>query len=372
MYFTTDTKTLCTLLEKAMPFVGNSPVVPIISNLYVSLTGNLLSVTATDMESTITAREAIAGGADGTLAVPAKILSDIVHALPVATPITVSCDMATRTITLTCANGSYKITGEDPGDFPQPEQFSGSETIELPGEVLDQVLQKVAFAAGTDQLRPAMTGILFDFTKDGAFFVATDAHKLALLQSDSDALPYATRFIVPQKSLRGIAKAMHANADLPVKIEYNSVNAVFCIAAGTELHCRLLEGKYPDYKVVIPTANPIKVSVGKAELLKAVKRIKLFADKATATVCLSVTDNLLTLSAKNEDFGNEARETVPCTLDGEAIEICFNAQFLTESLQAICDEVVVLHLSAPHRPVLIYPEGGTEHFVLLMTIMKPN
>ena len=371
MYFTTDTKTLSTVLDKAMPFVGKNSVLPIIGNLLFSLNGNLLSVTATDMEATLIVQEAVEGGTDGVITIPAKLLNDIVRALPAAAPITFSIDAETCIIDITCANGSYKITGESASDFPQVSGLLVFDALSLRAEVLELVIQRVAFAAGTDMLRPAMTGVLFDFTADGITFVATDAHKLALLKAEAEDLPKDTRFVVPAKVASGILKAIHANADLPVNIKYAKDNAVFSLA-GAQLYCRLLEGRFPDYRAVIPKDNPIKVSVGKAELLKAVKRIKLFADKATATICFEVTNNLLTLSAKNEDYGNEAHETVPCSVEGEPIDICFNAQYLSECLQAIDDQVVVMHMSQPNRPILIYPEGNSEHFVLLMPIMKPN
>jgi DNA polymerase-3 subunit beta len=223
------------------------------------------------------------------------------------------------------------------------------------------------FAVSNDDLRPAMTGVFFELDKKGATFVATDAHRLVRYKITSTSCPKSDSFIVPKKPLNLLKGALPANDDT-LTVSYNS-NHLFISHGTTELVCRLIDARFPDYKVVIPAENPYTMLVNRNDFQAALRRVSVFSNKSTNQVVLSISGNELRLTAQDVDFSFEGNERMSCSYEGEDMQIAFNARFLVEMLSAIDTEEVRLELSTPTKAGLVKPSEQAEGEDLLMLAM---
>mgnify|MGYP001167408105 CR=1 FL=1 len=365
MLFTISTNALQKQLQLVNGAVGAGAVLPILSDFLFELNGTTLSIVASDMETTMNTEVDVMGTEDGVVAIPAKMLSDVIKNLP-EQPLTFAIDDTTHAITIRSQNGEYKIAGENPVEFPEMTTLSGAHTLTLNSDVLIAAATKVLFAAGTDQLRPAMTGIYCKFGEEGAIFVATDAHKLVKYEHTAQKYNETVSFILPRKALTLLKNALPANTI--VHLTYNQSNALFIFDA-IKLNCLLVEGRYPDYNVVIPRENNNILTINRTELLNGIKRAIIFSNKSTFEVVFSITENDLRLNTQDLDFSTEAHETITCDYQGDNMEIAFNARFMIEMLSALETEDVRIELSEPHRAGLVLPATQEDDEHLLMLIM---
>ncbi|HRQ51816.1 MAG TPA: DNA polymerase III subunit beta, partial [Agriterribacter sp.] len=216
-------------------------------------------------------------------------------------------------------------------------------------------------------LRPAMTGVFFELDPKGITFVATDAHRLVRYRKTDVNCPQKDSFIVPKKPLNLLKTALPDNED-ELKVSYNA-NHLFIDHGTTELVCRLIDARFPDYKVVIPTENPYKMTVSRTDFQNALRRVNVFSNKSTNQVALSITGAELQLVAQDIDFSFEGNERMSCRYEGEDMQIAFNAKFLIELLNATDSAEVVMQLSTPAKAGIITPVDKEENEELLMLAM---
>jgi DNA polymerase-3 subunit beta len=212
-----------------------------------------------------------------------------------------------------------------------------------------------------------MTGVFFELSDKGITCVATDAHRLVRFTRLDVSCPKTDTFIVPKKPLNLLKGALPSNDDA-LEISYNK-NHLFVKHGGTELVCRLIDARFPDYKVVIPTDNPYKLTVNKNDFQNALRRVSVFSNKSTNQVALTITGSELQLAAQDVDFSFEGNERMTCQYDGDDLQIAFNAKFLIEMLNATDSEEIIIELSTPTKAGIIKPSEKTEDEVLLMLVM---
>jgi DNA polymerase-3 subunit beta len=212
-----------------------------------------------------------------------------------------------------------------------------------------------------------MTGVFFELSEKGITCVATDAHRLVRFTRNDIKCPKKDTFIVPKKPLTLLKGALPSNDD-ELTISYNS-NHLFVKHGGTELVCRLIDARFPDYKVVIPTDNPYKLKVNKNDFQNSLRRVSVFSNKSTNQVALTITGSELQLEAQDIDFSFEGNERMACQYDGEDLQIAFNAKFLIEMLSAADTEEVTIELSTPTKAGIIKPSEAVEGEELLMLVM---
>ncbi len=212
-----------------------------------------------------------------------------------------------------------------------------------------------------------MTGVYFELDSKGMTCVATDAHRLVRFKRTDVSCPKTDTFIVPKKPLNLLKSALPQNDD-ELQISYNS-NHLFVKHNATELVCRLIDARFPDYKVVIPTDNPYKLTVNKNDFQNALRRVSVFSNKSTNQVALNISGSELQLAAQDVDFSFEGNERMACQYDGEDLQIAFNAKFLIEMLNAADTDEVVIELSTPTKAGIIKPTEVDENEELLMLVM---
>jgi len=370
MKFIVSSTALLKQLQLLQGVLASSNTLPILDNFLFDIDGKNLTITASDLETTITASLAVEAKDKGTVAIPARLLLDTLKAFP-EQPLTFGVDPKHFGVEINSDQGKYKMTGFNGAEFPRSPQLEDATTMSLPAGTLATAINKTIFATGNDDLRPVMSGIFFELTEEDVRFVATDAHKLVRYKRTDLKAPKAAAFIVPKKPLN-LLKNTLANTNAEVTIEFNENNAAFRFD-NTLLVCRLIDGKYPNYEAVIPKTNPNKLTIDRASFLSSIRRVAIFANKTTHQVRLHINGSQLTVSAEDLDFANEANEKLTCSYEGDEIMIGFNSRFLMDMLNNISAEHVVLEMSAPNRAGILLPgepgEPGEDVLMLVMPVM---
>ncbi len=366
MKFIVSSSALLKQLSAINGVITTSPVVPILENFLFDIKDGVLTVTASDLETSMMTTIPVEAKEDGRIAVPARILLDTLKNLP-EQPVTFTLDEETYTIEISSDNGRYKLSGENATDFPRVPQVSGGTNINIPSSSLTRAITKTIFAVSNDELRPAMTGIFVQLNENGTTFVATDGHRLLRyrmpeLKADGNSLS----FIIPRKAFNLLKAALPS--DVETLIEVNASNAYFTFG-NLQMVCRLIDERFPDYENVIPVNNPNKLTIDRLDLLGSVRRISIYSNKTTHQVRLKLVGSELLISAEDLDFSNEASERLSCQYEGEDMEIGFNAKFLLEMLNNLDSTEVSMELSTPNRAGLLMPAENDAEEDILMLVM---
>ncbi|MDX5346352.1 MAG: DNA polymerase III subunit beta [Hymenobacteraceae bacterium] len=367
MKFIVSSSALLKQLSSINGVVSNNPLVPILENFLFEINDSNLTITASDLETSMVTELHVEARENGRIAVPAKILLDTLKNLP-DQPVTFTIDEETYTIEISSSNGRYKLSGENATDFPKIPVVKGTSSIEIPSNILARAINKTIFAVSNDELRPAMTGIFVQLNDDNITFVATDGHRLLRYRrTDVSAPGNAASIIIPRKAFNLLKSTLPAE-HTSVRVEFNSSNAFFSFD-NIRMVCRLIDERYPDYENVIPAQNPNKLLIDRYDLLSSVKRISIYSNKTTHQVRLKLAGSEMTVSAEDLDFSNEASERLTCQYEGEDMEIGFNAKFLIEMLNNMDSDEVSLELSTPNRAGLLMPAANEENESILMLVM---
>jgi DNA polymerase-3 subunit beta len=368
MKFIVSSSQLLKQLQQIAGVINANTVLPILEDFLFEVENSKLTVVATDLETVMRIRLDVEAKETGRVCIPAKILMDSLKNLP-DQPLTFTIDKNFG-IEITSDNGKYKVMGENPDNFPKEPVADDTTSFTMTSSALVTAINKTLFAVSNDDLRPAMTGVYFELSKDAVQFVATDAHRLVRYKRTDAQAPRQDSFIVPKKPLNLLKSALPDNED-EITISYNS-NHLFVKHGTTQMSCRLIDARFPDYKVVIPTDNPYKLVVDKASFQSALRRVSVFSNKSTNQVALNISRSELQLAAQDIDFSFEGNERMKCQYDGEDLTIAFNARFLIEMLNAADNDEVRIELSTPTKAGILKPteqQDGEELLMLVMPLM---
>lgn len=369
MKFIVNSAYLLKQLSNINGVITTNPVVPILENFLFELDKGALTVTASDLQTSMITDLQVESKEKGNIAVPARILLDTLKNLP-EQPVTFSIDESTYSIEIISDNGRYKLSGENATDFPKVPNVSNDFSAEISTEVLARAVNNTIFATSNDELRPAMTGVYVNLGDNNTTFVATDGHRLVRYRRSDVKSDNGTSIIIPRKALN-LLKATLPSENTEVSLSFNVSNAFFKFG-NIRMICRLIDERFPDYENVIPSGNNIKMTIDRTDLLGALKRISIYANKTTHQVRLKITGSELQISAEDLDFSNEANERLSCEHEGEDIEIGFNAKFLIEMLSNINADQIRLNMSAPNKAGVIVPaekDKGEDILMLVMPVM---
>jgi DNA polymerase III subunit beta len=365
MKFIVSSSALLKQLQQISGVINANTVLPILEDFLFEIDKSKLTVTATDLETVMKIHLDIEAKDSGRVCIPAKILMDSLKNIP-EQPLTFNIDK-NYGVELTSDNGKYKVMGENPDNFPKEPAADDANSFTMSSTGLVTAINKTIFAVSSDDLRPAMTGVFFELDKSGISFVATDAHRLVKYTRSDVSCPQKDTFIVPRKPLNLLKSALPDNDD-ELTLSYNS-NHLFVKHGGTELVCRLIDARFPDYKVVIPQDNPYVMSVNRSDFQGALRRVSVFSNKSTNQVALSISGNELQLASQDVDFSFEGNERMTCTYDGEDLAIAFNAKFLIEMLNGADTADINMELSTATKAGIIKPTEQGENEDLLMLVM---
>jgi|UniRef100_UPI00404AF296 DNA polymerase III subunit beta len=347
--------------------INNSNTLPILDNFLFELNDSKLTVSASDLETTMSSTIDVESTSKGSIALPARLLLDTLKTFP-EQPLTFIVE-ENNTVEISSNYGKYALAYANGNEFPKAVTLENPSTTTITGDILATAISKTIFAAGNDDLRPVMSGVFFQFSTEGLTFVATDAHKLVKYTREDAKANQTAEFIMPKKPLN-LLKSILAGSDEGVVIEYNDSNAKFTFES-TELICRLIDGKYPNYEAVIPKENPNKLTIDRTQFLNSVRRVSIFSNKTTHQIRLKIAGAELNISAEDIDYSNKAEERLTCEYQGDDMQIGFNSRFLTEMLNNLNADDVQLEMSLPNRAGILTPIDGLDEGEKVTMLVMP-
>lgn len=372
MKFIVSSSYLLKQLQVLGGVINSSNTLPILDNFLFDLKQTKLTVSASDLETTMSSVLQVDSESEGVIAVPARLLLDTLKTFP-EQPLTFVVE-DNNTVEISSNHGKYALAYADGNEFPKAVELTNPSTSTLLGDVLATAISKTIFAAGNDDLRPVMSGVFFQFSPENLTFVSTDAHKLVKYSRTDITASEVAEFIMPKKPLN-LLKGILSGSESDVKIEYNESNAKFSFDE-TELICRLIDGKYPNYEAVIPKENPNVLSISRNQFLSSVRRVSIFSNKTTHQIRLKIAGAELNISAEDVDYSNKAEERLSCSYQGDDMQIGFNSRFLVEMLNNLSSDDVTLEMSLPNRAGILTPSDGLEEgehvTMLVMPVMLNN
>jgi len=375
MKFIVSSTDLLSHLQAISRVINSKNSLPILDNFLLQLEGNRLTMTASDIETTlITSMEVETAEGGGKVAVASRLLLDTLREFS-EQPLTFNINDSNLALVITSANGSYNFIGQNGDEYPRmPQLNDDARSLTMPVPTLSTGISKTLFCTADDELRPVMNGVFFDITPDNLTLVATDAHKLVRYKTTHTSVSVqgeeTASFILPKKPATMLKNILPKESG-EVEIHFDSKNAHFKLANYTMI-CRQVEGRFPNYNGVIPKTNPFKIIIDRATLLNALKRVSVFANQASNLVKLAFGGNQIHISAQDIDFSISAEETISCQFDGDPIKIGFKSSFLIEILGNINASDIVFELSDASRAGLILPfenEANEEILMLLMPML---
>ncbi len=372
MKFVVSSSELLYHLQAVSRVVSSKSTIPILENILFELESGKLTITASDLESTmVTSMNLDNTEGEGAIALPAKILLETLKKFP-EQPITIDIDLDSRAVNIVTDKGKFSVVGLSGDEFPEIPQIDAdkSSRLQLPASLVLSGINKTLFATADDELRPVMNGILIEMSPENLTFVASDSHKLVRYQRTDATTEFSSSFILPKKPA-SFLKNVLVKEDGDISIEFDDKNAFFQME-NHKLVCRLVEGNYPSYNAVIPQDNPNKIIINRQDVVNTLGRVSLFSNQASNLVKLSIDGDELMVSAQDIDFSISAYEKLSCQYDGESIEIGFKSAFLAEILDNISSEEVVMELADPARAGIFLPlekDGPEDELMLLMPMM---
>jgi len=371
MKFIVSSSQLLKQLQVLGGVINSNNTLPILDNFLFEVSENQLKVSASDLETTMSAVVTIESDSSGSIAISARLLLDTLKTFP-NQPLTFKTE-GDSIIEISSDQGKYDMAYFGGDEFPKSVSLpSPSKTI-IPSNILATAISKTIFAAGNDDLRPVMSGVFFQFSSQNLTFVATDAHKLVKYTRTDVTADKTAEFIMPKKPLNLLKGVLSGEED--VTIEYNDANAKFTFE-NFVLICRLIDGKYPNYEAVIPKENPNKLTVDRASFQNSVRRVSIFSSKTTHQIRLKMAGTELNISAEDIDFSNKADERLNCDYQGDDMQIGFNSRFLSEMLSNLSSNEVLIEMSLPNRAGILTPIDGTDEgeqiTMLVMPVMLNN
>ena len=365
MKFSVSSAELQRTLSKLGGVIPTRSTMPILENILFDLTGNQLTVTATDLAIALTVGLKVHGVEDGKIAVPAKRIMDTMRSLP-DTGASFTIDVGTNRIRIMTDNGEYMLTGENAKEYPQTPVMQGAEVVKFGTDLLKTLIHRTAFAVSGDELRPAMMGVLLQAKGNSLQAVSTDGHRLVrVTYSSTDVTGLQKDIIIPAKALHVLARSLEGAA---TELTVSATHARFAFN-GSTLVTRLIDETYPNYESVIPSENDKELTVSRDNLIASIRRVALYASATTHQVRLSAVGEKLEISAQDLDSGGEAKESIACGYKGEPLEIGFNSLYLTDILTHLEAEQVVFKFSAPTRAAIIAPAEPVKGEDVLMLVM---
>jgi len=348
---------LADVLTRAGRAVGARAALPILQGLLLEATGSALKVTGTDLEMTVKTRTEVEVMEEGRVVIPAKLAGNVVSKMPEGA------------VTVSSEEGEVVIEGRGPrfslrelpaDDFPQVADADLGDVTSVDGDEFAAAVAQVVVAASTDAARPILTGVLVEQEDDSVRLVATDSYRLAV--RDVPGVRIGGSGLVPARGLRDLARTV---GGAKVQVGIQEREAVFGSDRGA-MTLRLIEGKFPSYRQLIPESYPNVLRLAKDDLLEALGRAALVAEDHIP-VRLSMGEGGVELTVTRQDVGGET-EHVAGEFSGEDVMIAFNPRYLAEGVSAIENDHVELHVIDSHKPSVIRGVGEELFTYLLMPV----
>ena len=336
---------------------------PVLSGVRLDVRGDELTVTGTDLELTIRLTVPVAGQGDGAAVVPARLVADIVKALPGGA---VDVALGDDDVSISAGRSQFSVRPLSLADYPAQVE-TDAEPVTLASGQVAEALRQVVRAASGDDARAVLTGVLLASEEGGVKMVATDSYRLAVRDlPQTTMLDAGQKVLVPSRALNELQRILGSGDELVVRL--GAREAVF-EAGNTRLTTRLIEGEYPNYRNLLPSTYPNTLTVGREALLEALRRVKILAQDSTP-VRLGLGGDTLQLTAITQDVGNAAEE-VDASYEGTEMTVAFNPDYLSSGVEAVEGDEVTLSTLDPMKPAVLRGVGHDDYLYLLMPVRVP-
>ena len=334
----------------------------VLSGIRLEVAGDNLRVTGTDLDLTIEVAASATGDGDGVVVAPGRLITDIVRALE---PGAVVLEADDEDLRITSGRSQFSVHTHPAGEFPRLPQPSGA-SVTLPAEGLADALRQVTRAASGEDSRPILTGVLMAAEAGGLRLVATDSYRLAVRDLEGvGILGEGEKVLVPSRALNELQRLLGSSAT-EVSLRLGAHDATFSTGTVT-LVTRLIEGEFPNYRQLIPSAYPNRLVVGREALGDAVRRVKLLARDATTPVRLALRPDGVELTVITTDWGT-ATEDVDAKYEGAEMTVAFNPTYLVDGIEAMTSDEVTLDTLDPLKPATLRPVDAGDYLYLLMPV----
>ena len=347
--------------------VGARTTLPILSNVLLIAGDDKLELRATDLEVSVHASVPAKVEREGATSLPAKRLFGLVREIEAAE---IELEVNDKEhATVKAAGASYQLFGISADEYPQQAKFKESGSIKLPQEKFREMIRKTGYAVSTDESRHVLKGINMVSEPERLTLVATDGRRLALVEEELEKGAKA-EFIVPTKAVGELQRLLQGEGE--VEILVGETHAQISLPQETgepvQLHSKLVEGNFPNYKQVIPGESRQRVTVVKEELHHALRRADQITSDKSNSVKLSFKDNNLTITANTPEVGS-GHEKIAIKYSGEEIEVAFNPVYLMDALKVIDEDEVYLEITDSLSPGVLKSQSA---FLYVLMPMRTN
>jgi DNA polymerase III subunit beta len=328
-------------------------------------------LSATDVEISVQTSSPAEVEEEGRVVIPARIFNDIVRSLP-AGSFSLEHDDSAGTVRLAAGENEYRIRTYPADDFPQLPSFDAEVAFRMSGEVLVQTVEKVSRSYSRDETRPVLTGILISFEENRVRMVTTDSYRLSIKETELATTTFegSREAIIPARAMQEVSRIFSGSEEKEVEVSLSENQALFKVG-DVLFGTRLIDGNFPEYRRLLPTAFEREISVDREELMGTLRRVNLFAQRQTppVPVSLSFSEGAVEVIVRNGEVG-EAHERLPATSEDDFL-IAFNPSYLLDGVSAIDTDKVVFKLNEALKPGLIVPgEGEEPYFLYLIMPMR--
>lgn len=343
--------------------VPGKTTMPILSTVLVSAEQGDFSISATDLDISVTSRVNGTITKEGRIAAPARKIAEIVKSLAGGD---VLLEAEGERLTISCGKSRFVVNARSAEDFPKLPKQEGKTEFTIDPEIIGELAQKTVYAVSTDLTRPSLCGVLWEVDRKGISMISTDGHRLAKVDIAMDlGSVHKMDVIVPPKALATLRTYAEGEKEVRISIGENSITFDM---KETTIYSRLLEGPFPNYQRVIPTKNEKELILSRSALAEATKRVSILADVLTRQVVFSIGANKLTLNVSTQELG-EAHEEIEASFAGEPMDIGYNANYVLDILRTIDEEEIMFLLDRPDNAGLVKPAGDGGNMKQLCIIM---
>ena len=368
--------------------VGSRPTMPVLANVLLATDGSRLKLSATNLDLGITTWVTANVDEEGTVTVPARLLTDLVNSMPVGQSVELHEEEKTRTLTVKCQQSRAEVRGIDPEEFPPMPTAEDQPTVSIDQALCKELINQVAFGAARDDTRPVLAGVSMELEEAQITLAASDGFRLVMRDATLDQeIAEPVKVIVPARALQELERILGDDEGAVEMTVTTNRSQVLFRAGDVNLVSRLIEGQFPNVRNFIPKSYATKVVVARQPFADAMRRVSLFARESANVVRLEVeagengdglTPGRLTIEAQAQDLG-ESHDELDASIEGESTHLAFNAEYLNEFANALAggtidpdtdkmkdiDEVVV-EITGPLSPGVVRGGGLPDYLHVIM------
>lgn len=367
MKITCSKTELCNALRIVSKAIASKPQSPILSGIFMKTTENQLELQATNYELSFISRLPATIDEPGQMTLAGHYILEVISKMP-GEQVSLSLPVGEKMVTIQSDKATFKLLSMEAAEFPQIQPISGNIHFQLKDALLRKLIQKTVFACSNEDSRPVFTGCSLSIKEHQVMMVATNTHRLSVMQTQIDESQGNINIIIPAKILSELAHTLNSDVPQPITVTC-SPNQISFQTPDTYMSSRLIEGQFPSFDNIIPASFATHVKVKRELLAQSLERVSLISRVSNYNVVkLYFTDGNIHLSAHDPEVGN-ADDDIPAELNGPDLHIAFNVDYLKDVLRSMDSEVIRIGFNREISPAVLQEED-TDEFLYIVTPVR--